>query len=145
MTFLRRRAAASLLAFLPSGILAQDVPDSLSFGAAMVPDYDGSADYVLRPAATGRLTYGTTTIELLGTGARIGLRADLVNGYVAAGPVLNYRFGRNDDVENVSVAALPEIEGAAELGLFFSYPITRELALSLEAVADVSACTRAAL
>ena len=44
------------------------------------------------------------TVDLRGT----GVRADVVSGPVAAGPGVNYRFGRTADVKNAQVAAVPE-------------------------------------
>lgn len=131
----RRAFVTSVALILATPALAEEGPrNSLALGLAAVPQYDGSADYTLRPAINGRLSFGSVTLDLRGT----GLRADLVTGPVAAGPVLNYRFGRSSDVDNRQVAALPETGGAVELGAFLSLPAAPQLALSAEVLADVS-------
>jgi MipA family protein len=102
----------------PAFVWAQDGSNSVGLGFAIVPDYDGSADYVVRPSIRGQLTFGDVSISLRGT----GVSADLISGPVGAGPILNYRFGRNDSVENPQVAALPEIDDAIEIGAFSPCP-----------------------
>ncbi|PLL14044.1 hypothetical protein C0V75_00915 [Tabrizicola sp. TH137] len=131
-----RLSLVTIAAFaLAPAALAQAAPEnSLAFGFALVPDYDGSADYSLRPAINGSFSFGDVTLDLRGT----GLRADLIAGPVAAGPVLNYRFGRSSDVDNPQVAALPETEDALELGAFVSVPLNGTVALSADLLADVS-------
>ncbi len=129
MARLRPLIAATFLALKPLPGLAQGATNGLSLSAAYVPDYEGSSDNLLGPAVTGRLSFGDDALDLLGTGARIGLRADLLGGPIAVGPILNYRFCRSDDVDNIFIARLPEIDGAAELGIFLVCPLTREFAL----------------
>ena len=120
---------------LATPALAQEGPrNSLSLGFAVVPDYDGSSDYVARPGITGRFSFGDVTVDLRGT----GVRADVVSGPVAAGPVVNYRFGRTADVKNAQVAALPETGDALELGAFVSVPLSQGVALSAEVLGDAS-------
>lgn len=127
-------ALVATLFLPPDAAHAQGAPNSFGIGASIVPDYDGSADYVARPSVTGRFAFGPATIELRGA----GVRADVLQGPISAGPVLNYRFGRTDEVENPQVAALPEIEGAVELGAFASIPVGGNVALSAEILGDVS-------
>lgn len=122
------------LSLAPRLAHAQDGGNTIGLGAALVPDYDGSSSYVVRPSLTGRLSFGGIGVDLRGT----GLRADVLPGRIAAGPVFNYRFGRSDDVENAQVAALAPIDGAFEIGAFVSVPLDERFAITAEVLGDVS-------
>jgi outer membrane scaffolding protein for murein synthesis (MipA/OmpV family) len=123
-----------LASLVPVEVQAQRQTDSLGLGIAVVPDFDGSADFTLRPSIRGTLSFGSIGVELRGT----SLRADVIDGPFGAGPIFNFRFGRGDDVKNAQVAALPEIDEALEVGAFLSVPLNRSFAISAEILGDVS-------
>lgn len=85
-----------------------------TLGVAQMPDYEGSEDSQIMPLAGFALDIGGYAVELQGTSLRVDLLASPV---LDAGAVFNYRFGR-DDVENASVAALPDIDATVEVGMF---------------------------
>jgi|AntAceMinimDraft_12_1070368.scaffolds.fasta_scaffold25288_2 outer membrane scaffolding protein for murein synthesis (MipA/OmpV family) len=122
------------VATLPCGALAQDTSNRIGLGVALVPDYDGSADYQAIPTLNGRLSFGNLDLDFRG----LNVRSNLLSGPISAGPVLNYRGGRSDDVENAQVAALPEIDAAVEIGAFVSLPLNGNYSLSGEILGDVS-------
>lgn len=107
-----------------------------TLGVAQLPDYEGSDDTQTLPLLGFRLERGGRGLVLQGT----SLRADVLgSARIEAGPVLNYRFGRGD-VANPAVAALPGIDGTAELGLYtaLSLPAGQEaFRFSAEVLADV--------
>lgn len=92
--------------------------DFLSFGVVSVPEYDGSADSQIVPLVFGQMRFGETQyVAIEGTGVRVNI---LNNQKWAAGPSVNIGFGRNDDVDNDTIAQLREINTAVELGGFIS-------------------------
>ena len=117
-------------------MLGPDDSRILGLGVQVGPQYDGSDDMAVRPGLTGRFPVFGVDVEIRGT----GLRADLLDGPMAAGPTLSYRFGRDGgDIDNAQVAALPNVEDSLELGAYASLPLGQAFALSLEASKDVSA------
>jgi MipA family protein len=111
---------------------------SYTLGALVVPEFEGSDDYQVAPLLSFRLERENRWLELQG----LALRANIVtSSQFEAGPLLNYRPGRDDDVEDAFVAGLPEIDGATELGLFIAYkmPVGQGgLRVSAELLQDVS-------
>lgn len=124
------RTQKLLLALIASTLcvqtaLAQDrpagPPDFLALGVGGNPEYVGSDTYQAIPFAAFRATtqFGTfrsnglsVDLDLLAPHqARTGLRLE-------AGPLLNFRFGRDDEVAVAAVRALGEIDNAFELGGF---------------------------
>lgn len=110
-------------------------------GGGMKPEYEGSEDYEATPIAGAKVEYQGYYLETRG----LGLRANVSPlAHIEFGPSINYRGGRDDDVENDAVAAMREIEGAVELGAFVKIPFrqllhkTDELSLKAEFLADVS-------
>jgi MipA family protein len=103
--------------------LAQDgspFNNSYTLGVLMVPEFEGSDDYQAAPLLGFRIDRGNRWLEFQG----LGLRANLLDSpMLEVGPVLNYRMGRDDDVENSFVASLPEVDDSTELGVFFTYKI----------------------
>lgn len=94
--------------------------NSYTLGVLMVPEFEGSDDYQAAPLLGFRFERGNRWLELQG----LGLRANILNSPTfEAGPVLNYRLGRDDGIENAFVAGLPEIDAATELGLFVAYKV----------------------
>ncbi|MBZ9650265.1 MipA/OmpV family protein [Sphingobium sp. 3R8] len=94
---------------------ANDIHGAIYAMPIIAPEYTGSGDYTVRPFAGLHVSNGPYYIRSEGAGLVVNL-SPLTN--IIAGPAVNYRFGRDDDVENVSVAALGKIDGAWEAGGF---------------------------
>lgn len=126
MTLRYAIAAAGVLLLLGGPAAAQDRPDpgavrgSLSLGVGVLPDYEGSDDYRVLPLPSVRLHW--RGFGLFTRGAGLYLDA-LPQGEFLAGPVVNYRFGR-DDPDDHQVDALPDIDGAFEAGVFFGLSLS---------------------
>ncbi len=84
-------------------------------GGGVAPEYEGSEDYSVLPIAGGQLQYGNYYAQLLGPSLKVNV---LDSKQFNLGPLLGYRGGRDDDVENDAVSRLSEIDSAVEAGLF---------------------------
>lgn len=110
------------------------VKGMVGLGVGMAPDYQGSDDYKAAPMLMFKHDYDSGRfVKLYGTNLKVNLLADKTFSF---GPVVNYRFGR-DDVDNNRVDAMKDIDDSLELGAFASYRIDN-LTLGLEFLADVS-------
>jgi outer membrane protein len=97
-----------------------NVPNIVGISAGMLPDYVGSDDYTAGGAPFFRWTFAGQQryVQLLTT----ELSLNLVNHpNFALGPVVNYRFGRDDSIEDDVVKDMEEIDGTVEAGIFASY------------------------
>ena len=120
-------AAGLALAFAPAAHSQGFVPEfqeginfiGLAVGAA--PDYSGSDDYMGGIAPYGRYLYsGERYVQLLGP----ELTVNLVNDKNwRLGPVVRYRFGRDDDVDDKVVRRMREIDDTTEAGVFVGYRV----------------------
>ena len=91
-------------------------------GAAVLPEYDGSEDFQAIPILQGQLNKGNYYVATRG----LGLVANVVDSNrFNFGPIVNFRFGRDDDVDNAIIARMREIDDAIETGAFASV-ITRD-------------------
>lgn len=113
----------------------------IMLGGGMAPEYEGSEDYQAIPFGAAKVEYEGYYVETRG----LGLRANVSpTSRVEFGPTVNYRGGRDDDVENDAVADMREIDGAVEFGAFVKIPFnqvlhkTDEFSLNAEFLADVS-------
>lgn len=96
---------------------------TISAGASLVPDYEGSDDYEPFPTLGVRAAWGDGYLVQLGpsTLRALQLRANIVpGGRFQAGPLLNFRPER-DDVDNDRVDDLDDVDNAFELGGFLGY------------------------
>ncbi|ETX06330.1 MipA/OmpV family protein [Candidatus Entotheonella palauensis] len=93
---------------------AQPLKGFVGIGAATIPDFEGSSDYSVVPFLVGRLRLEPYYIQFLGTGLRTNMVA---HEFWRAGPVLRYRFSRND-VDNAVVDRLRRVDAAFEIGGF---------------------------
>lgn len=133
-------ALATGLMAVPGAALAQQ--NFIGIGVGTAPDYDGSNDYTAIPLIIGRFDLGDgRALQLQGLGARIELP---LSQRLTGGPVFRYRFGRDNDVDDLRIRALPNIDDAIELGGFLRYeaplgasPSTVGFA-EVQVVADVS-------
>ena len=98
-------------------VLNADVT-TIGVGAGMVPDYEGSNDYRLIPAAALRTKIGNVSISTRG----LYVYADLINtkGKVDfdLGPIAGVRLNRSGKVKDDVVDLLPERNKAIEVGGF---------------------------
>ena len=95
----------------------ENMPNVIGVGVGLLPDYVGSDDYMVGGAPFFRLTLPNTQYyaRLLAT----DLQVNVINHPVfRLGPAVNYRFGRNDDVEDKVVKHMKEIDGTIEGGAF---------------------------
>ena len=88
---------------------------TVGLGVGAGPDYEGSEDYRPLPLWFGRAERDDNIgVAIRGTTLNANLVPDSI---FRAGPVLNYRFGR-DDVENDQVDDLQDVDGTFEVGAF---------------------------
>ena len=96
----------------------ENVPNVVGVGIAMLPDYPGSDDYMVGGAPFFKINLDSQFeyyLRLLAT----DLQLNLINHPIFRfGPAFNYRFGRNDDVEDDVVKKMKEIDGTIEAGAF---------------------------
>ena len=121
--------ALALSLFFASASQAQETPFDIEnmdnvVGAAVgvLPDYQGSNDYIAGGAPFFRFTLPQTQyyMRLLAT----DLQVNVINHPVFRfGPAVNYRFGRNDDVEDNVVKHMKEIDGTMEAGAFVGFEV----------------------
>ena len=109
----------------PHSVAAADVDWALRAGIGTRPDYEGSEDYEPVPIGGVRATWDRNLfVDFSGThgsGGAPRLRANVVaDDFLQFGPLLQYRLPRGD-VDNASVDALPNVDGALELGGFFGF------------------------
>ena len=97
---------------------AKDLHGYLSLGAAAVPDYAGSNDYMPAPMFAGRLSYDEYYVDLRGPELRANVMpAHLLPFGLDLGPAAAYRFGRGDVKDN-RIDRMRDIDGAVALGGF---------------------------
>lgn len=108
--------AAALLISHPAA--AEEWTGSVGLGVVVTPDYEGSDDYQVLPGPKAELRKGGYGIKTNG----LGLEADLTESRrFNAGPIVRFRFGRDDDVEDSAVSLLDEVDESLEIGGFVSY------------------------
>lgn len=133
-------ASASQAQDLPFGI--DNVPNIVGAGVAMLPDYQGSDDYMVGAAPFFKYTPENTEYYALLIGPQ--LYVNIANHpWFRIGPMVNYRFGRDDDVDDKVVKKMEEIDGTFEAGAFVGYdwkdsqnPLHR-FGVTLEILGDV--------
>jgi outer membrane scaffolding protein for murein synthesis (MipA/OmpV family) len=135
--------AATLLFGADSRLaFAEDPHWLVAAGVAHRPDYEGSEDSEAFPVGSARVWWDDGRYaELVGarsSGSAPRLMGNLLpNSYLELGPVVQYRLER-DDVSQNSVDALPDIDGALELGAFAAYWFNDEVKLTTLGVVDAS-------
>ncbi len=98
------------------GISIDNMPHVVGAGIGIVPDYEGSDDYMFGAAPFGKYQFpGRQQYILL---KAFELQANLVNHpWFRFGPSLNYHFGR-DDVDDDVVDRMDDIDDTVEGGAF---------------------------
>jgi outer membrane protein len=99
------------------------VPEDMNIiglSVGMVPDYEGSDDYTagIAPAAFYKFEGSERWIQLLGPEVTLNL---LNSPTWSFGPLVNYRFGRDDDVDSDFVSKMEEIDDTVEAGAFLRW------------------------
>ncbi|MBI5041842.1 MAG: MipA/OmpV family protein [Gammaproteobacteria bacterium] len=88
----------------------------VGLGVGQIPDYQGSDDYDTAVAPFARYYFsGQRYINVLGPQITLNILDDKVLQF---GPMLVYRFGRNNDVEDSVVKQMREIDDTVEAGAF---------------------------
>jgi outer membrane protein len=106
----------------------------IGLGAGVAPDYEGSDDTKAVPYFLFSHNYDSGRfVKLNGPNLKVNLLAD--KNY-SLGPVLNYRFER-DDVDNNQVDRMDKVDAAFEAGIFGGIDVNN-LLLGMEVLADVS-------
>jgi outer membrane protein len=101
-------------------IAIENVPNIVGVAVGMFPDYMGSNDYKLGVAPFARYTLPNSERYFMLNVTE--LYFNVVNHpRIRFGPVLNYRFGRDDDVEDMYVKRMTKIDDTLEAGAFLGY------------------------
>ena len=92
---------------------------TIGVGGALVPDYEGSNDYRITPAAAVRGRYHGISFATRGTSLAVNV-VPRGSGKISlsAGPIAGLRFNRSGDIKDAVVKLLPERKRAIELGGF---------------------------
>lgn len=123
------RAAAQTTPAVPDAppLPAEALPDpndqrdtlTIGVGGAVVPDFEGSGDYKLIPAAAARGRYKGIGFSTRGAALAIDL---IPRGSgrlsISAGPLVGVRLNRNSSVKDPIVNLLPRRRRAIEVGAF---------------------------
>ena len=102
-----------------AGGLVIDLPDVrnyASLGVGVVPDYMGSDDYTAGIAPAGLVRFGDSDRYVRLLVAELSVNV-LDSRNWSLGPVVNYRFAR-DDVDDSVVKLMRDVDGTVEAGVF---------------------------
>ncbi len=109
-------AASSIAATAMIGVSSADAAEGyVAVGIGATPEYEGADEQQLIPFLAGQINFGQRYVAFDG----LTLRANLspIDGF-EFGPVASYRFGRDANIDNPTVALLPQIDDAFEAGAF---------------------------
>ncbi len=95
----------------------EEMPNVVGVAVGVLPDYVGSNDYTLGVAPFARVTLGSTERYFLLNVTELYFNV-IDDPVMRFGPVVNYRFGRDDDVNDSVVKKMSNIKGAFETGAF---------------------------
>lgn len=117
---------------------ASDWDVRLAAGGLVKPDYEGSDDYEISPLPMVSISYRDRVFL---KGPKLGANLLALQGpgpgdYLRAGPLLNYRMGRDQD-DNDALRGLGDVDGSIEAGGFVEYGI-RGFVLGVTALQDFS-------
>ncbi|MBV5316176.1 MAG: MipA/OmpV family protein [Desulfobulbaceae bacterium] len=95
----------------------ENVPGIIGMGVGTLPDYTGSDEYTFGAAPFFRYTFYKQEryVQLIANELTVNVLDDKMFRF---GPLLNYRFGRDDSVEDQMVSKMEEIDGTIEAGAF---------------------------
>ena len=120
VVFVLSLTSLAMAAGIDSPFAIDNVPNVVGIGAGMFPDYIGSDDYQAGAAPFFRWTFTGTERYLQLWVTELSFNV-LNHPSVAFGPVLNYRFGRDDEVDDDVVQEMEEIDDTVEAGMFVSW------------------------
>jgi outer membrane scaffolding protein for murein synthesis (MipA/OmpV family) len=112
--------STAALAAMDSPFAIDNIPNVVGIAVGMVPDYLGSDDYTVAAAPMFRWTLAGTERYLQFNVTELSFNVLNHPNFVLA-PVLNYRPGRDDDVDDEVVQNMEEIEDTFEAGLSVGY------------------------
>lgn len=95
----------------------ENTPTVIGLGIGVLPDYRGSDDYTYGVAPIFRYTFDGQQryVQLIANELTINI---LNNKMYRFGPLLNYHFGRDDDIDDEVVSEMEEIDDTVEAGAF---------------------------
>lgn len=102
------------------GSAAKEWSGFAAVGAFAVPEFDGSEDHQVVPLLAGQANYGNYYAAVRGLEASANI---IDSPTFNLGPVLRFRFGRDEDIDNATLSRLRPVDDALEAGLFASYRI----------------------
>ncbi len=131
------------LALLPRPVRASglefavdQMPHMVGVAVGMVPDYEGSDNYKFAVAPYLKLRLKGTQRYLLVKGYE--MQANVLNHpWLRFGPSLNYRFGRDDDVDDEVVSKMKEIDDTVEAGGFVGIELIDDTNIRKRFLADI--------
>jgi outer membrane scaffolding protein for murein synthesis (MipA/OmpV family) len=100
------------------GSKAREWSGFAALGVFAVPEFDGSEDHQVVPLLAGQANYGNYYAAVRGLEASANL---IDSPTFNLGPVMRFRFGRDDGIDNATLASLRPVDDALEAGLFVSY------------------------
>jgi len=112
--------STAALAAMDSPFAIDNIPNVVGIAVGIVPDYLGSDDYTVAAAPMFRWTLKGTERYLQLNVTELSFNVLNHPNFVLA-PVLNYRPGRDDDVDDDVVKEMEEIEDTFEAGLSLGY------------------------
>lgn len=110
-------ALASLDASAQAFLELDTMPAIFGLGVGFAPDYKGSDDKTGAIAPFGRYTFAGTERYVQLNVTELSFNVLDSKGF-RFGPVLNYHFGRDDNVDDPVIARMREIDGTVEAGVF---------------------------
>lgn len=141
LPFIVMAQKAQAQTILNSNYAGGDVSGYVYLGAGITTEYEGSEDYEAFPFAGGRIEYDEFYAQIKGTALQFNV---VPSQNFQGGPVINYRVGRDDNLENQAVERLGEIDDAVEVGAFARYESTTgwrggdSLGFEVQALTDMS-------
>jgi outer membrane protein len=103
-----------------SFMVIEEMDNFVGVAGAVLPDYVGSNNYKAGVAPYARITLCNTERYFMLNVTELYFNM-LNHPYLRFGPALNYRFGRDDDVEDPHVKRMSKIDGTVEAGFFMGF------------------------
>jgi len=100
--------------------LELEVPDVVGVSAGVVPDYEGSDDYMFGALPALNLQFENRHIRLLGSYLEVNI---LNHDALQFGPIARYRFGRDEDIEDKVIKEIHQVDDSFEVGAFAGFLI----------------------
>jgi outer membrane protein len=97
-----------------------EVPDVVGLSVGVVPDYEGSDDYMFGALPALNLQFENRHIRLLGSYVEVNI---LNHDALQLGPIARYRFGRDNDIEDEVIKEIHEVDDSFEVGAFAGFLI----------------------